>query len=42
MTCKRKGGCKKGGIMMSKLKGWMDKGMHYDVQMKRWTAMGAL
>ena len=24
----------KGGIMMCKLKGWMDKGGHYDVQIK--------
>ena len=24
----------KGGIMMCKLKGWMDKGGHYDVEMK--------
>ena len=26
----------KGGIMMSKLKGWMDKEEHYDVEMKGW------
>ena len=26
----------KGGIMMCKLKGWMDKGEHYDVEMKGW------
>ena len=32
--CKCKGGCKRGGIMMYKLKGWMDNGGHYDVQMK--------
>ena len=25
-----------GGIKMCKFKGWMDKGGHYDVQMKRW------
>ena len=30
----------KGGIMMCKLKGWMDKGGHYDVQMKRWMEKG--
>ena len=24
----------KGGIMMCKLKGWMDKGVHYKVEMK--------
>ena len=24
----------KGGIMMCKLKGWMDKGGHYDVEIK--------
>ena len=24
----------KGGTMMWKLKGWTDKGMHYDVEMK--------
>ena len=26
----------KGGIMMSKLKGWMDKGEHYHVEIKEW------
>ena len=26
----------KGGIMMCKLKGWIDKGGHYDVQIKSW------
>ena len=26
----------KGGIMMCKLKGRMDKGEHYKVEMKRW------
>ena len=26
--------------MMCKLKGWMDKGGHYDVQMKRWIQKG--
>ena len=26
----------KGGIMMCKLKGGMDKGVHYDVKMKGW------
>ena len=26
----------KGGIMMCKLKLWMDKGGHYDDEMKRW------
>ena len=30
----------KGGIMMCKLKGQMDKGGLYDVQMKRWMEMG--
>ena len=28
--------------MMCKLKEWMDKGGHYDVQMKRWLQKGAL
>ena len=32
----------KGGIIKCKLKGWMDKGGHYDVQMKRWIQKGAL
>ena len=31
-----------GGNMMCKLQGWMDKGGHYDVQMKRWIQKGAL
>ena len=26
----------KGGIMMCKLIGWMEKGGHYDVEMKGW------
>ena len=26
--------------MMCKLKGWVDKGGHYDVQMKRWMEKG--
>ena len=30
----------KGGIMISKLKGWMDKGGHYDVEMKGWMQKG--
>ena len=30
----------KGGIMMCKLKGRMDKGGHYDVEMKRVDAKG--
>ena len=32
----------KGGIMMSKLKGWMGKGEHYDVEMKGWMEKMAL
>ena len=28
--------------MMCKLKGWMDKGGHYDVEMKGWMQKGAL
>ena len=32
----------KGGIMMWKLKLRMDKGGHYDVQMRRWMEKGAL
>ena len=40
MTCKCMGGCKKGGIMMCTLKGWMDKGIYYDVQIKRWMEKG--
>ena len=42
MTFKCKGGCKKRGIMMCKLKGWMDKGIHYDMQMKRRMEKGVL
>ena len=30
----------KGGIMMCKLKGWMDKGEHYDVEIKVWMQQG--
>ena len=30
----------KGGNMMCKLKGWMDKGGYYNVQMKRWMQKG--
>ena len=30
----------KGGNMMCKLKGWMDKGGHYDVEMKEWLQQG--
>ena len=30
----------KGGIMMCKLKGWTDKGKHYDVEMKGWMQKG--
>ena len=53
MMLKLKGGCKRvalcgnqkvdanGGIMMCKLKRWMDKGGHY-VEMKRWMQTGAL
>ena len=32
----------KGGIMIYKLIGWMDKGGHYDVQMKGWMQQGAI
>ena len=32
----------KGGIMMCKLKGRMEKGGHYDVEMKGWIENGAL
>ena len=32
----------KGGIMMSKLKGRMDKGGYYDVQMKGWLQQGSI
>ena len=31
-----------GGIIMCKLKGWMQKGGHYDVQMKRWIQKGGI
>ena len=31
-----------GGNMMCKLNGQMDKGGHYDVEMKRWMKKGAL
>ena len=32
----------KGGIMMCKLKGRMDKGGHYDVEMKGWMQKGGI
>ena len=32
----------KGGNMMCKLKGWMNKGEHYDVEIKGWMQMGAI
>ena len=32
----------KDGIMMCKLKGRIEKGGHYNVQMKRWMQKGAL
>ena len=32
----------KGGNMIHKLKGRMDKSGHYDVQIKRWMQKGAL
>ena len=32
----------KSGIMMRKLKGWMDKEGHFDVEMKVWMKNGAL
>ena len=32
----------KGGIIRCKLKGRMDKGVHYDVEMKRWMERVAL
>ena len=31
-----KGWMQKGGIMMWKLKQWMENGGHYDVEMKGW------
>ena len=34
MMWKGKGGCKRGGLIMWKLKGWMDKGEHYQVEIK--------
>ena len=33
-TMMKKDGCKMGGIIMCKLKGWMHKGEHYKVEMK--------
>ena len=33
---------KKGGITIWKLKGWLDKGVHYDVEMKGWMEKVAL
>ena len=39
MTCKLRVDAK-GGIMMCTLKGWIDKGGHYDVQMKIWIQKG--
>ena len=41
MMWKLKGGCKRGN-MMCKLKGRMDKGEHYDVEMKGGMQKGAL
>ena len=41
MTWKSKGGCNRGN-MMCELKGQMDKGGLYDVEMKRWRQKGAL
>ena len=32
----------KGGIMMRKFKGRMDKGGYYDVEMKGWLQQGAI
>ena len=32
----------KGGIMMCKLKGRMDKGGHYDVEIKVWMQQGSI
>ena len=32
----------KRGIMMCKFKGWMDKGGHYDVEIKGWMQQGAI
>ena len=33
---------KRGGIIMCKVKGGMDKGGHYDVEMRGWMQKGAL
>ena len=41
MMCKLKVDAK-GGIMMCKLKGRMDKGGHYDVEMKGWMQKGGI
>ena len=41
MTCKCEGGYKRLGIVMCKLKGWMDKGRHY-VEIKRWMQKSVL
>ena len=35
MMLKRKGGCKRVHFIMCKFKGWIYKGGHYDVEMKR-------
>ena len=32
----------KDGMMMCKLKGWMDKGGQYDVEIKGWMQKGAI
>ena len=32
----------KGGILMCKLKGWLNKGGHYKVEMKEWMEKEAL
>ena len=32
----------KDGIMMCKLRGWMDKGGHNDVEIKKWIQKGEL
>ena len=32
----------KGGIMMWKIKGWTEKGKHFDVEMKGWMQKGIL
>ena len=36
------GGCKKGGIIMCKLKGGMEKGGHYVVEMTGWMQKGGI